>query len=66
MDADALDDRLDDLIQKPTSASNDMGSVTMPALKDLDDLRRKAKSDSATGKGHFGLRFSKLVPPGAQ
>lgn len=66
MDADALDDRIDALIQKPASASNDMGSVSMPDLGKLDELRRRAKADTAAAQAHGGLRFSKLVPPGAQ
>lgn len=66
MDEDALDTRLDELIQKPSSASNDMGAVTLPDLKTLDELRRRAKADTAAAQAHGGLRFSKLVPPGAQ
>ena len=55
MDADALDDRIDYLIQKPSSASNDMGSVTMPNVKDLHEIAQKELNKAAaTGANENG------------
>ncbi len=37
-------------------------------VKSLDELRRMlemVQADLASGKSHFGLRMTKLVPPGA-
>lgn len=34
-------------------------------IKELIDADNYLKNAAAAGKSHFGLRFSKLVPPGA-
>lgn len=52
--------------QKPKSATVDGNSATQ---QDIDDKIKAAQYTAgqvtaSAGVGHFGLRFSKLIPPG--
>jgi hypothetical protein len=58
---DEIDEALSDAISEPKSASDDAGrSVTNHSLKELADLRDRVAPTSGRG-----LRFTKLIPPGA-
>lgn len=39
-------------------------SVVAHKLSDLLELENRRSAQAAAGKGHFGLRFTRLVPPG--
>jgi hypothetical protein len=47
------------------SASNDAGSMTRMSIDDQIKAANHIAGQSAASKSHFGLRFAKLVPPGA-
>lgn len=49
----------------PAAASGDAGSVTQQPLPDLLAVREKLAANSGAGKPRRGIRFTKLVPPGA-
>jgi hypothetical protein len=40
-------------------------SVSNRDLRELQDARDRELAETAGKKPHFGLRFTKLVPPGA-
>ncbi len=51
----------------PASASGDSGSATQHSLRDQLELLKYRESKSATASGRgLGLRFIKLIPPGAE
>lgn len=47
------------------SASNDSGSMTRMTIDDQIKAANYVASQTAKSKPHFGLRMTKLVPPGA-
>lgn len=47
------------------SASNDSGSVNRMSIDDQIKAANYLAAQRAGGKSHFGLRFAKLIPPGA-
>ncbi len=49
----------------PVSATFDGQSVTDRSADDLIKLRNDQAGQTAMGKAAFGLRFTKIVPPGA-
>jgi hypothetical protein len=63
--ADDLEDTIRQNAEGPAKASNDAGSVEQHSLRDQIEADRYLASKEATRKKGRGLRFSKLVPPGA-
>lgn len=63
--ADELKDKIRENAAGPASAEVDGQRVTQHNLKDQIEADRYAKSSEAVAKSGRGLRFSKLVPPGA-
>lgn len=63
-DVDALNDDLVTAAQKPQSATIDGNSVNQQSLSDKIEAATYVAAQVASGKGHFGLRFTKLIPPG--
>lgn len=49
----------------PASASGDSASVSQHSLKDQIEADRYLASRAAVSQRHRGLRFSRVVPPGA-
>lgn len=45
-------------------ASDREGDVEYFSIDELIKAKRDAAADTAAGKPHFGLRMTKLVPPG--
>lgn len=63
--ADDLDDTIEELAQKPQSATGADGrSVTMPSIPDVIAAQKELAQKAGLKKAHRGLRFSKFVPPG--
>lgn len=60
-----LAETIETLATSPSKASGDGGSVEMPKIGEVIEAKRDKASDTAAAKGHRGLRFSQLVPPGA-
>jgi hypothetical protein len=60
-----LDDAIKENAQGPAKASGDSGSVEQHPLKDQVEAAKHLASKDAVKQKHRGLRFSKLVPPGA-
>ena len=64
-----MDSPLDENIRKnaqgPSKASGDAGSVEQHNLKDQVEADRYLQSKQAAKARKRGLRFNKLVPPGA-
>ena len=65
-----MPDNLDDAIQQnaegPAKASGDSGSIEQHSLRDQIDADRYLASKKAARKKKLGVRFSKLIPPGAE
>ena len=49
----------------PKSVAEEGRSVSNRDLRELQDARDRELAETAGKKNHFGLRFTKLVPPGA-
>ena len=64
--ADELDQTIRENAQGPAKASGDSGSVEQHRLKDQIEADRYLASKKASRSKSLGLRFSKIVPPGAQ
>ncbi len=62
--ADDIDDRIDEILSGPKSATVDGRSATSHEIDDALKVRNDRAAQAAAGTGKFGLRFSTLVPPG--
>lgn len=56
---------LDAALTQPAAAAADGVSVQNRSLTELRDAADQAKATTAAAKSHRGVRFNKLVPPGA-
>lgn len=63
--ADELDDTIEKNAKGPAKASGDTGSVEQHPLPDQIEADKYLASKEAAKSKKRGLRFSKLVPPGA-
>lgn len=63
--ADELDDTIRQNAQGPAKATGDAGSVEQHPLPDQIEADRYLASKDAAASKKRGLRFNKLVPPGA-
>jgi hypothetical protein len=63
--ADDLDETIEQNAKGPAKASGDAGSVEQHPLPDQIEADRYLASKDAAQKPQRGLRFNKLVPPGA-
>lgn len=63
-DVSALDDDIVAAAQKPASATVDGNSVNSRSIDEKLKARNDAAGQIASGKAHFGLRFTKLIPDG--
>lgn len=62
---DDLDETIEQNAKGPAKASGDAGSVEQHPLTDQIEADRYLASKEAANKPQRGLRFNKLVPPGA-
>ncbi|MCS6921495.1 MAG: hypothetical protein SNJ74_11945 [Fimbriimonadaceae bacterium] len=62
---DELDDTIAENAKGPAKASGDAGSVEQHPLSEQIEADRYLASKEAAKKPQRGLRFNKLVPPGA-
>jgi hypothetical protein len=62
---DELDDAIEENAKGPAKASGDAGSVEQHPLPDQIEAAKFLASKDAAKKPNRGLRFNKLVPPGA-
>ena len=62
---DELDDTIAENAKGPAKVAGDAGSVEQHPLPDQIEADRYLASKAAAKKPKRGLRFSKLVPPGA-
>ncbi|GIW85724.1 MAG: hypothetical protein KatS3mg108_0048 [Isosphaeraceae bacterium] len=63
--SDELDDAIEQNAKGPAKASGDAGSVEQHKLAEQIEADRYLASKEAAKKPNRGLRFNKLVPPGA-
>lgn len=63
--ADELDDTIEQNAKGPAKASGDAGAVEQHSLPDQIETDRYLAAKKAAQQKHRGLRFNKLVPPGA-
>ncbi len=63
--ADELDDTIKKNAQGPAKATSDAGSVEQHPLPDQIEADKYLASKEAAKSKNRGLRFNKLVPPGA-
>ncbi len=63
--ADDLEDEIRKNAEGPAKASGDAGSVEQHKLAEQIEADRYLASKDAVKKPRRGLRFTKLVPPGA-
>ena len=64
--ADDLDNTILENAQGPAKASGDAGSVEQHKLTDQIEADRYLSAKEAAQAKNRGLRFNKLVPPGAE
>lgn len=62
---DELDDAIEENAKGPAKASGDAGSVEQHPLPDQIEAAKFLAAKEAAKKPRRGLRFNKLVPPGA-
>jgi hypothetical protein len=60
-----LDDTIEQNAKGPAKASGDAGSVEQHPLPDQIEAAKFLAAKEAAKKPNRGLRFNKLVPPGA-
>ena len=65
MMADEVETAIRESAQGPAKASGDSGSVEQHKLTDQIEAARFLASKDATAAKNRGLKFNKLVPPGA-
>lgn len=63
--ADELDDEIRTNAEGPAKVSGDAGSVEQHKLTEQIEADRYLRSKEAARSKNRGLRFNKLVPPGA-
>lgn len=63
--ADELEDQIRENAKTPAKAAGDAGSVEQHKLTDQIEVDRYLTSKEAAKSKRRGLRFNKLVPPGA-
>lgn len=61
-----LTDTIETSASEPASASSDAGSVSQRSLSELIEADKYLKSSDGSSNKSRGLRFTKLVPPGAR
>lgn len=61
-----IDEAIAQALLLPESVTEAGRTITERPLKDLLDARDRESGNVAAEKNHFGLRFIKLIPPGAQ
>lgn len=64
--ADDLEQSIRENAQQPSKASGDSGSVEQHSLPDQVEVDRYLASKQAMRSKRLGLRFTKIVPPGAE
>jgi len=61
-----IDEAITQALTQPESVTDENGrTIKNRSIKDLQNARDREALATAAGKSHFGLRFIKLVPPGA-
>ena len=63
--ADEITDAIEQAAQEPKRVKGDMGEVEAHSLRDQIEADRYLASKRAARKTGGGLRFTKLIPPGA-
>lgn len=61
-----LSERIEEVAAGPSSVSGDGHSVSQQSVGDLIAADKHLAAKSAAARAHMGLRFTKLVPPGAR
>ena len=64
--ADDLEQSIRENAQQPAKAAGDSGSVEQHSLPDQIEADRYLASKQATRSKRLGLRFTKVIPPGAE
>jgi hypothetical protein len=59
-----IDEAIEQALLTPAEAADQSQSIKERSLKDL--LNARDRLSEADAKPHFGLRFTRLIPPGAQ
>lgn len=60
-----IDEAIEQVALGPKRVRIGQQEVEQPDIDQLVKAAQYGKSSTAAGKSHFGLRFTKLVPPGA-
>jgi hypothetical protein len=62
---DTIQDAIESIAKNMVQSSSENGrSATRIPIRDLIEADRHIAQKSAASKPHFGLRFTKLIPPG--
>lgn len=59
-----LSQRIEEVAAGPAEVQSDAGRVREQSLEDLVKADQHLAANTAAGKPHRGLRFTRLVPPG--
>lgn len=62
--ADTPDEAALEVALGPKQVSTDGTSVTAQSVDEIKKAKDMLAADGAAGQPHFGVRFTKLVPPG--
>lgn len=61
-----IDDAITDALVQPSEVTDSEGrKIKNRSIKELQDARDRETGTTAKAKPAFGLRFTKLIPPGA-
>lgn len=61
-----IDEAVSQALLEPKSVTEGDRTIVNRDLNDLQDARDRERGATAGKKPHFGLRFTKLLPPGCQ
>jgi hypothetical protein len=61
----AIDDKIEENAQRPKRFSGDSETVEQHDLSEQIKASKHLAGNQAATKGHRGIRFTKLIPPGA-
>jgi len=59
-----INEAIEQALTQPASVTENGRSITERPIKDLQDARDREAGNRAAAKPHFGLRITKLIPPG--
>ena len=60
-----LSDRIEQLALRPKRMTVDGVSIEQPSIQEVVEAQKALDAQTASSRNHQGLRFQKIIPPGA-